>query len=85
MISFTSILTAVKGASLATKVGLSVGVVAIIAGGTAGTVAIINANKPYAETQIVAGNSNDDNYLLPFVIIVLRPSSFSNLHIFLFG
>lgn len=63
MISLTSILAAVKGVSLATKVGLSVGVVAIVAGGTAGTVAIINANKPHEETQIVAGNSNDDNYL----------------------
>ena len=49
--------------SLATKVGLGVGVVAVVAGGTAGTVAIINANKPHEETQIVAGNSNDDNSL----------------------
>lgn len=61
MISLTSILAAVKGASLATKVGLSVGVVAIVAGGTAGTVAIINANKAYEETQIVADSPNDDN------------------------
>ncbi len=63
MISLTSILAAVKGASLATKVGLGVGTVAVVAGGAAGTVAIINANKPHEETQIVAGNSNDDNYL----------------------
>lgn len=63
MISFTSILTAIKSASLAAKVGLSVGAVAVVAGGAAGTVAIINANKPYEGTQIVAGNSNDDNYL----------------------
>lgn len=63
MISFTSILTTVKGLSLATKVGLGVGVVAVVAGGTAGTVAIINANKMHEETQIVASNSNDDSYL----------------------
>lgn len=63
MISFTSILTTIKGLSLATKVGLGIGAVAVVAGGTAGTVAIINANKPHEETQIVAGNSNDDNYL----------------------
>ena len=46
MISFTSIITTIKGLSLATKVGLGVGAVAVVAGGTAGTVAIINANKP---------------------------------------
>lgn len=61
MISFTSIITAIKGASLAAKVGLGVGAVAVVAGGTAGTVAIINANQPHKETQIVADNSNDDN------------------------
>ena len=61
MVSFTSILTAVKGTSLATKVGLSVGVVAIVAGGTVGTIAIVNANKPHEETLIVASNPNDDN------------------------
>ena len=63
MISFTSIITTIKGLSLATKVGLGIGAVAVVAGGTAGTVAIINANKAREETQIVAGNSNDDNYL----------------------
>ena len=51
MISFTSILTTIKGLSLATKVGLGVGAVAVVAGGAAGTVAIINANKPHEETQ----------------------------------
>lgn len=61
MISFTSILTTIKGASLAAKIGLGVGAVAVVAGGTAGTVAIINANKPHEETQIVASNPNDDN------------------------
>lgn len=61
MISFTSIITAIKGASLAAKVGLGVGAVAVVAGGTAGTVAIINANRPHEETQIVASNPNDDN------------------------
>lgn len=61
MISFTSILTAIKGASLAAKVGLSVGAVAVVAGGAAGTVAIINANKAHEETQIVADSPNDDN------------------------
>ncbi len=61
MISFTSIITAIKGASLAAKVGLGVGAVAVVAGGTAGTVVIINANRPHEETQIVANNSNDDN------------------------
>ncbi len=61
MISFTSILTAIKSASLAAKVGLGVGAVAVVAGGAAGTVAIINANKPHEETQIVANSPNDDN------------------------
>lgn len=61
MISFTSIITAIKDASLAAKVGIGVGVVAVVAGGTAGTVAIINANQPHEETQIVADNSNDGN------------------------
>lgn len=61
MMSFTSILTTIKGASLAAKVGLSVGAVAVVAGGTAGTVAIINASKAHEETQIVASNPNDDN------------------------
>lgn len=61
MISFTSIITAIKGASLVAKVGLGVGAVAVVAGGTAGTVAIINANQPHEETQIVADNSKDDN------------------------
>ncbi len=63
MISFTSILTAIKGASLASKVGLSIGAVAVVAGGTAGTVAIINASKPHEETPIVADSQNDDNSL----------------------
>lgn len=61
MISFTSIITAIKGASLAAKVGLGVGAVVVVAGGTAGTVAIINANQPHEETQIVANNPDDDN------------------------
>ena len=61
MISFTSILTAIKSASLAAKVGLSVGAVAVVAGGAAGTVAIINANKAHEETQIVANSPNDDS------------------------
>lgn len=61
MISFTSILTTIKGLSLATKVGIGVGAVAVVAGGTAGTVAIINANQPHEETQIVASSPNDDN------------------------
>ncbi len=61
MISFTSILATINGASLTAKGGLSVGVVAVVAGGTAGTVAIINANKTHEETQIVADNSDDDN------------------------
>lgn len=61
MISFTSIITTIKGLSLATKVGLGVGAVAVVAGGTAGTVAIINANKAREETQIVADSPNDDN------------------------
>ena len=61
MISFTSIITTIKGASLAAKVGLSVGAVAVVAGGAAGTVAIINANKAHEETQIVADSPNDDN------------------------
>jgi outer membrane biosynthesis protein TonB len=61
MISFTSILTAIKSASLAAKVGLSVGAVAVVAGGAAGTVTIINANKAHEETQIVANSPNDDS------------------------
>lgn len=61
MISFTSIITAIKGASLVAKVGLGVGAVAVVAGGTAGTVAIINANQPHEETQTITNNSNDDN------------------------
>lgn len=61
MISFTSIITTIKGLSLATKVGLGIGAVAVVAGGTAGTVAIINANKAREETQIVADSPNDDN------------------------
>lgn len=61
MISLTSILAAVKGASLTAKVGLSVGAVAVVVGGTAGTIAIINANKTHEETQIVADSPNDDN------------------------
>lgn len=61
MISFTSIIAAIKGASLAAKVGLGVGAVVVVAGGTAGTVAIINANQPHEETQIVANNPDDDN------------------------
>jgi len=61
MISFTSILTTVKGLSLATKVWFGVGAVAVIAGGTAGTIAIINANKTHEETQIVTNSPNDDN------------------------
>lgn len=63
MISFTSIITAIKGLSLAAKVGIGVGTVAVVAGGTAGTVAIINANQPHEETQIVASNPNDNNSL----------------------
>lgn len=61
MISFTSILTTIRGLGLATKVGLGVGAVAVVAGGTAGTVAIINANRTHEETQIVANNPDDDN------------------------
>lgn len=61
MISLTSIITTIKGASLAAKVGLGVGTIAIVAGGTAGTVTIISANQPREETQIVTDNSNDDN------------------------
>lgn len=62
MISFTSIITTIKGLSLATKVGLGVGAVAVVAGGTAGTVAIINVNKAREETQIVADSPNDGNF-----------------------
>lgn len=61
MISFTSIIATIKGASLAAKLGLGVGAVAVVAGAAAGTVAIINANQPHEETQIVASNPNDDN------------------------
>ena len=61
MISCTSILTTIKGASLATKIGLSIGAVAVVAGGAVGTIAIINVNKTHEETQIVAGSPNDDN------------------------
>ena len=61
MINFTSILTTIKSLSLATKVGICVGAVAVVAGGTAGTVAIINANRTHEETQIVANNPDDDN------------------------
>lgn len=61
MISFTSILTAIKGTSLAAKVGFGVGAVAVVAGSTAGTVAIINASRTHEETQIVASSPNDDN------------------------
>lgn len=61
MISFTSVITAIKGAGLATKVGLSIGAVAVIAGGAVGTVAIINANQPHEEAQTITNNSNDDN------------------------
>lgn len=60
MINFTSILTTIKGMNLAVKIGLGVGTVVIVAGGTIGTVAIINANRP-KESEIVANNSGTDN------------------------
>lgn len=62
MISLTSIITAIRGASLATKIGLSVGAVAVVASGTAGTVAIINNASRTPETQQITSESqNDDN------------------------
>ncbi len=62
MISLTSIITAIKGASLATKIGLGVGAVAVVAGGTAGTVAIINNANGTPETQQITSEfQNDDN------------------------
>lgn len=63
MISLTSILTAIKRATLATKIGLGVAATAVVAGGTAGTVAIINhaSNKTPEEQQVVSNNSSDDN------------------------
>ncbi len=62
MINFTSILTTIKGASLATKISLGVGAVAIVVSGTAVIVTLINANQP-KEPEIVADNSNTDNSL----------------------
>lgn len=62
MISLTSIITAIRGASLATKIGLGVGAVAVVASGTAGTVAIINnANRTPETQQITSELQNDDN------------------------
>ncbi len=60
MINFTSILTTIKGMNLAVKIGIGASAVAVVAGGTAGTVTIINANQP-KESGIVASNSNTDN------------------------
>ena len=42
MINFTSILTTIKGMNLAVKIGIGASAVAVVAGGTAGTVTIIN-------------------------------------------
>lgn len=63
MISLSSILTAIKGATLATKIGLCVAATAVVVGGTAGTVAIINyaSNRTTEEQQVVSNNPNDDN------------------------
>lgn len=62
MISLTSIITAIKGASIATKIGLSVGAVVVVVGGTVGTVMIINnTNKTPENQQIASEDQNDDN------------------------
>lgn len=63
MINFTSILTTIKSASLAAKIGFSVSVIAVIAGGTAGTIAIINANQPQKEPETAASSSSTNNSL----------------------
>lgn len=62
MLSFTSIITAIKGASLATQISIGVGVAAVVVGGTVGTVAIIsNTNNTPQTQQIASDNSVDDN------------------------
>lgn len=63
MISLTSILTVIKGATLATKIGLGIAATAVVAGGTVGTVAIIShaSNKTTEEQKVVSNNTHDDN------------------------
>ncbi len=63
MINFTSLLTTIKSASLAAKIGFGVSVITVIAGGTAGTIAIINASQPQKEPETVASSSSTDNSL----------------------
>lgn len=62
MISFTSIITAIKGASIATKIGLGVGATVIVAGGAVGTVIIVNnaSHRTAEERQIVSEKQNED-------------------------
>lgn len=62
MISFTSIITAIKGASIATKIGLGIGATAIVTGGTVGTVMIVNnvSHRTAEEQQIVSEKQNED-------------------------
>lgn len=63
MISFGSILSAIKTTSLAAKVGLSVGAVAVVVGGTVGTLAIISntQNRTSEEQQITIDSSENDD------------------------
>lgn len=64
MISFTSIITAIKGASIATKIGLGIGATAIVAGGAVGAVMIINnASHRTAEEQQIVSEKQDEGKL----------------------
>ena len=62
MISLTSIITAIKGAGIATKIGLSVGAVAVVVGGGFSTAIIVNNTNKTPQTQQIASEvQNDDN------------------------
>lgn len=61
MINLTSVISAVRGASLAAKIGLGVGAVAVVTSGTVGAVVIINNVGKTPETQQVASGNQNDN------------------------
>lgn len=62
MVNFNSILTTIKNLSLTTKVGLGVGIIAIVVGSVAGIVVVANNTSKTSEIpQNIVANSDDDN------------------------
>ena len=62
MLNLAPLLTAIKSASLAAKIGICVGSATIVAGGATGTIMLINhtTNNVPEEQQIVSDNSDDE-------------------------